>query len=593
MSISEGLTGYERRLHELQENLEQARSRVAASVAGAAVAIALFATSAFYAFQHQIPWWVPPLLLLPAVFAARGCSRYRRTEAGLSRLERFYRRALERVQGNWIGNRVSGEEFDDGGHAYARDLHIFGEGSLFELLATTRTAIGQRGLANYLLAASSRDEARLRQEAVRELQPRQELREQIALLGEFEFEEAKWEPFASFLESPILPFPTALRIASLLTSAALVGLLIAGIVGLAWPTAASWAVPLISFHAMAGLAFRDRVNRMAESVRTVSGETQVLREGLRLMQMQQFQSAKLRSLTEKVRNGSGSIRTLERLLVSLRERNKEWFYLPSLLLLLGTQLCMGIENWRSQNRDALRGWMDAWGEFEALNALAGYAYENPEYVFAELCDEVCFEARDLGHPLLPQDHCVRNDVHWNLQSRFYIISGSNMAGKSTLLRTIGLSAVLSYAGAPVRAQQARLSHFSVCASLAVVDSLLTGKSKFAAEVDRLRQMIVTGQEGGGVLFLIDEIFSGTNSRDRRIAAEAVVRTLLDHGAVGAMSTHDLALTEIAGDGMLLGVNVHMGSREGGEPMDFDYLLKPGVTQESNALAIARMAGVPV
>jgi DNA mismatch repair ATPase MutS len=169
-----------------------------------------------------------------------------------------------------------------------------------------------------------------------------------------------------------------------------------------------------------------------------------------------------------------------------------------------------------------------------------------------------------------------------------------MSGKSTLLRTIGLNAVLALAGAPVRAQSLRMSRLSVCASLAVVDSLLSGKSKFLAEVDRLRQAIELAIGNSPVLFLVDEIFSGTNSRDRRTAAEAVVRTLVDRGAIGALSTHDLALSEIADDGGApRGENVHMGSKGKGDPMDFDYLLKPGVTQEANALAIARMAGVPV
>jgi DNA mismatch repair ATPase MutS len=266
----------------------------------------------------------------------------------------------------------------------------------------------------------------------------------------------------------------------------------------------------------------------------------------------------------------------------------------------GTQLSMAIKQWRTAHGPALRDWLNAWAEFEALSALACYAYENPDRTFPEVSEggprgthAPHFEARAAGHPLLPHDGCVPNDVSLNRESRFYVVSGSNMSGKSTLLRTIGLNAVLALAGVPVRAEALRLSRFSVCASLAPADSLLSGRSRFLAEVDRLKQAI--GLTGGAqpVLFLIDEIFSGTNSSDRRVAAEAVVRTLVDRGAVGAISTHDLALTEIAAPEGLGGVNVHMGSRPGGGPMDFDYLLKPGVTTEANALAIARMPGVTV
>jgi DNA mismatch repair ATPase MutS len=244
--------------------------------------------------------------------------------------------------------------------------------------------------------------------------------------------------------------------------------------------------------------------------------------------------------------------------------------------------------------EPLRIWLQAWGEFEALNALAGYGFENPDNTFPEFADGgACFEAREMGHPLLSRTSCVANDVVLHSSAPFYVISGSNMSGKSTMLRAIGLNAVLAFAGAPVRAGYLRLSALSVVASMSIVDSLLNGKSKFLAEVERLRQAIVSALENKSVLFLVDEIFSGTNSRDRRIAAEAVVRTLVKKGAIGALSTHDLALTEIASADGMCGLNVHMGSRDERDPMAFDYRLKSGVTRESNALAIARLAGVPV
>ena len=229
-----------------------------------------------------------------------------------------------------------------------------------------------------------------------------------------------------------------------------------------------------------------------------------------------------------------------------------------------------------------------------MNELAAYSYENPDHTFPEFAsDGACFEAQELGHPLLPQASSAANDVDLSRKCPFYVVSGSNMSGKSTLLRAIGLNAALAFAGAPVRARALRLSGLSIFASIAVVDSLLNGKSKFLAEVDRLRQAIESAVPNRPVLFLVDEIFSGTNSRDRRTAAEAVVRTLVSRGAVGVLSTHDLSLTEIASAEGMSGVNMHMASRDRRNPMDFDYRLKPGVTTETNALAIARMAGVPV
>jgi DNA mismatch repair ATPase MutS len=330
-------------------------------------------------------------------------------------------------------------------------------------------------------------------------------------------------------------------------------------------------LPFALFHSFAGLVCRNRVRCIIESLRAASVETRVLREGLELLERAQFRSARLAHLTGRVRGASQAVRTLERLLNTLHERNKEWFYPLSLLLMGATRLCMAIAHWRALHGAALRNWIEAWAEFEALNALANYAYENPGHRFAELSPGGAqFHAVSMGNPLLPDRTCVRNDVGLDSGVRFYVVSGSNMSGKSSLLRAIGLNAVLAFAGAPVPAQSLRLSPLTVCASIAVVDSLLKGKSRFLSEMDRVRQTLDAATGGRPVLFLIDEIFSGTNSRDRRAAAEAVVRTLVDRGAVGALSTHDMSLTEIAGAPELHGVNVHLGAKDSSDPMSFDY-----------------------
>lgn len=594
MTAHDVLIQYEGRLQELQAGLAQARIQYLTSATVLMVAAALFLALGFFAIRQSIPFWWPSLPIPIVAASARIYRRLSLVGSQMGRLKGFYHRAVRRVNGMWAGQGVTGDEFSHANHVYAKDLSIFGEGSLFELLCIARTAIGQRGLANYLLEAPPLDETLARQDAVRELRPRSDLREKVALLGEFEFSESRWETFTEWLDSPPVPFRRSLRPVAAMTSALVVGIVLACMVGLLpWIRVAIWISPLVLFHSVIGLIFRDRVKRMIVSLRSASLETRVLREGLQLLGVQRFQSAKLVQITERVRNGSTAVRKLERLLNALNERNKDWFYQVSLLLLAGTQLCMAIEHWRMEHGAALRDWMDAWGEFEALNALANYAQENPESTFPEFSvEETRFEAIALGHPLLLDETCVRNDVRLNSGRRFCVVSGSNMSGKSSLLRAIGLNAVLAFAGAPVRAQALRLSQLSVCASLSVVDSLLNGKSKFLAEVDRVRQTIqLAGSQR--VLFLIDEIFSGTNSRDRRVAAEAVVRTLIDREAIGMLSTHDMSLTEIADSDGLHGANVHMGARDGNDPMNFDYLVNLGVSRETNALAIARMAGVPV
>ena len=594
MAVHQVLAQYEGRLTDLQTNLAQIRLYSTLTAAAGAAVFALILVLSVLAMRQRVSILWPSLPVPLAVALTLRFRRYSRSRPGIWRLRCFYQRAVQRAQGNWAGNGVTGVEYSEPGHVYASDLNVFGLGSLFELVNTARTAIGQRGLAQYLTQTPPIEESLLRQEAVRELTGQLELRERLVSFGRFELSECKWETFTTWLDSPALLFQPLLRVSVRVISLLLAVSLAVAVTGVVPRTSAAlWIAPLLVFHSTVGLIFRKRVRRMLASLSAVSVEIQVLREGLQFLEIHQFQSAKLRQLTGRIQNSSQSMRKLERLLKVLHERNKEGFYGFSLLFLTATQLCMAIEQWRVEHRDELRIWLDAWGEFEALNSLATYAYENPDNTFPEFSPgDSTFVAEALGHPLLPGISCVRNDIQLDQGSRFYLISGSNMSGKSTLMRAIGMNTVLAQPGAPVRAHALRLSRLSVCASLSVVDSLLNGKSKFMAEVDRLRQTIETAMAGEPVLFLIDEIFSGTNSPDRRVAAEALVRTLIDAGAIGVLSTHDLALTEIANTASH-GVNVHTGSRDGTDPMDFDYRLKPGVTQETNALAIARLAGVPI
>jgi hypothetical protein len=594
VTVSDVLLQYESRLRELEAGLAPLQLRNGLAALVLTIGVGLLVALSISAMKRQVHFlW--PLVPIPIVaVAARRLMEGRQARYQAWRLKRYYESAIERVNGNWVGNGFAGEEFIDAGHAYSTDLNLFGRGSLFELLSTARTSIGRRALANYLLEPPVLDETRMRQEAVRELRERLDLREKVAVLGKFAFVESRWETFDEWLDSKKFLFHRFLPILMFATSALLAAMVLATFGGLAWSRVALWIYSLLAIHCGIGAYFRGRVNRMFEGLRPLLNETQVLSAGLALLEPEQFQSVKLRQMVDRIQNGHRYLRKLERMLGEIHQRDKEWFFLPSRALLVGTQLCMAIERWRRAHGEELKQWIDAWAEFEALSALAAYSYENPENSFPEFTDGGgCFEARQLGHPLLPRASCVRNDIELGARGPFYIVSGSNMSGKSTLLRAIGLNAILAYAGAPVRAQGLRLSGLSIFASLSIVDSLLNGKSKFLAEVDRLRQAIESAVENRSVLFLVDEIFSGTNSRDRRIAAEAVVRTLVNRGGIGALSTHDLALTEIASAEGLSGVNVHMGARDEQDPLDFDYLLKPGVTNEANALAIARMAGVPV
>jgi hypothetical protein len=542
------------------------------------------------------------VLLVPALAAVAGIiytGRLAKKRQALLlrslRLQVWHERGIDRLNGGWADEQWQGAEFSIPDHSYEKDLNILGEASLFQLLCTCRTQVGQRKLAEYLLAPVSMERIRARQEAVGELQSLAGLREKVHVLGDFSFQESSWETISEWVESTAAPAPSWFRIIALISSISLACILLVAITFyFPWSDFQNWVIALLLLHGAMALPFRDRVAGSMHAIRAVGNEISLLRQGIELLQNCQFQSPLLIEQVQAVREAESRLRKLQLLTGVMIERDKEMFYGISRALLTGTQVFLAIEKWKSENAKAMRVWLAAWGEFEALLALSNYSYENPAHSYPELVDgSSLLDAAAMGHPLLPDEECVRNDVRFDHGCKLYIVSGSNMAGKSTLLRTIGLNLVLAYAGAPVCAQKLVLSRFSLCASLAIHDSLSNRKSKFLAEMDRLKQALQMPLENGPVLFLIDEIMNGTNSKDRRAAAEAIIRSLIQRGAMGALSTHDLALTELASLPELCARNVHMGSRDDSGPLDFDYLVKPGVTNQSSALAIARLAGVNV
>ncbi len=263
----------------------------------------------------------------------------------------------------------------------------------------------------------------------------------------------------------------------------------------------------------------------------------------------------------------------------------------------GLHCALAIERWRARHGGSIAGWLAALSELEALTSLATYADEHPEEPLPELVDGDAgplLEGDELRHPLLPG--CVANSVSLGAPLRVLMISGSNMSGKSTLLRTVGINVVLALAGATVRASRLRVSPLALGATLRVEDSLREASSRFYAELTRLRRLMDRAQENDPpLLFLLDEIFHGTNSHDRKIGAEALIRALVDQGALGLVTTHDLALAESISDLREKAVNVHFQDEvepESGR-LRFDYRMRPGIVHRSNALELMRAVGIQV
>jgi MutS domain V len=558
-----------------------------------AVAAAILAWLAFG--KDTASGW---LLLVPlAIFIALVVVHER-----VARRQEFSRRAIAycesriaRAGDQWAGTGHSGGRFEDPAHVYAADLDLFGRGSLFELLSVARTAAGEQVLANWLLAPAVREEALDRQSAVDELRDNIRLREDLALLGEDVRSSVHAEALEKWGAAARVAFATWERILALLLSLAALATF-GGFFAHLFSLRPFIAVVILSLAF--GARLRKRISIVAEAVETPAQDLRILGLLLERLEREKFQSMRLQALRAKLdiegRPASKRIQRLERWVEYLDSADHMLVRFIGPVLLWKDQVAMGIEAWRQRTGQYVARWMFAVAELEALSSLAAYAFEHPESRFPELADGgPLFEAEGLRHPLMSERACVPNDVTVGAAPLLLIVSGSNMSGKSTLLRAVGLNAILAWAGAPVAAVRLRVSPLALGASIRVVDSLQDGKSRFYAEITRLRQIVDLTGGPQPVLFLLDELLSGTNSHDRRIGAEAVVRALVGRGAAGLMTTHDLALTEIAPTMNGAAVNVHFEDHLEDGRMMFDFKMRPGVVERSNALELMRAVGLEV
>jgi hypothetical protein len=334
------------------------------------------------------------------------------------------------------------------------------------------------------------------------------------------------------------------------------------------------------------------------SVEEAAGELRLLSEVLVRIEREHFRSPMLATMRESLDSEgeppSRSLTRLQHLVEYLDSRDNIFVRILEPFILWTPHLALRIEDWRAHSGLAVRRWLDAAGRMEALCSLASHAFEHPADTFPEFnADGPWLEGEEIGHPLLPEDRVVRNSVRLGGELRMLVVSGSNMSGKSTLLRTLGANSVLAQAGSVVRAEQMRLSPLAIGASIRVSDSLQGGVSRFYAEILRLRQILDLTSGPQPVLFLIDEFLHGTNSHDRRIGAEALVRGLVQRGAIGLITTHDLALADIADSLGGQAANVHFEDRIEGGAILFDHCMRPGVVRKSNAIELMRSVGLEI
>jgi hypothetical protein len=595
--LSAPLEQYSERLAARRATLDRSLAALARSwtfliLSAAALILCVWLTF----FAHRLPRETLAAPLVVSVLLAHRIHRTNQQVALSRRRVLFYETGMARLSGNWQGSGNPGRRFETPGHLYARDLDVFGSGCLFELLCIARTHLGQTMLAHWLSEPAPLPVVLERQQAVAELRPLLDLREHWAIAGKETGSDSASDGLFSWLNAPPIHFPILMRILAPLLAIAFAALLASSIAGLV-PTPQLYRPAIFIFVSEAILfsTIRRRVLTSQRAFTLPQFELATFLPLLRLMEAQTFQSALLQELYTQVKPDGVPVSRhgfrlsiLGRIPPYLRQ---EYLALFCAAFLAGTHLAFLTEHWRRKHAASTLRALAALAEFEALLCLATYAAEHPADPFPHLhSGGAFFHAEQLGHPLLPEPTSVRNSVRLGGEApRLFIVSGSNMSGKSTLLRSIGLNSVLAWAGAPVRAQTLTLSELAVSASIGVSDTLLDGKSRFYAEVERLRA-ILTLAEARPTLFLLDEILSGTNSQDRHAGAQAILNELLRTEAIGLVTTHDLSLTTIAS---AHAVNVHFQEQFLDGTMTFDYRMKPGILDRTNGLAIIRMLGIPV
>jgi hypothetical protein len=535
-------------------------------------------------------WLLAPIALFVVLVVA-----HRRIVTALNMTKRavsVYGRSLSRMEDRWAGSGETGEEFKDPLHLYAEDLDILGEGSLFQLISTARTNMGKQCLAHWLLNHADVQEIQERQAAVAELKSRLDFREDLAVSGESERIAAKPEALIAWAQEE-----SGLRdgrwwaggLAALSMGALVFGFMV------------MWTpfILLLLINGIVTSRARHRLEKIFAGVGNTHKDLDSLALLLHRIETEKFESPMLQQLQARLLSRSlapsACIAHLDTL-ADLDDSRHNWFVrIFDIPLLYSMQIAFALERWRRTYGAGIEAWLEVVGQIEALVSIAAYAYEHPLDPFPEFAPptaNVYFRGDGLGHPLLPADKCVRNDVRLGGNSQVLLVSGSNMSGKSTYLRVVGINAVLAMMGAPVRARRLQLSRVAVGASMRVSDSLQKGISHFYAEIKRLRQ-VVDLSSTQPALFLLDEVLQGTNSHDRRVGTEGVLRTLVRNGAIGLVTTHDLALTSLEQVFPEHVRNVHFQERFEDDRLSFDYCLRPGVVTTSNGIELMKSIGLDV
>jgi len=507
--------------------------------------------------------------------------------------------SLRRLQGEWNTFKDDGGDFIDDKHKYSGDLDIFGNNSLFQWINSAKTFIGRQKLRDLFLGVmGNSDDVHERQDAVDELGPMLSWRQWF--LAEGMMASGKMhepEDILTWAKESNVFFRKSWVIALTRLSPVITAILV--ITGFAL-NLIPWYFPgvalLIQFTV---LSYKGKErNRMFSICEDYADDIKVYYKMLKLFEKKQFKSPHIKKIADGIRNPAGlpafkQVDKLSSIIDSMASRRNFYYIIFNILSLWDFQNIIALEKWKQESGHSLQDWFDALGKIEALASLAVIRFDNPDWVMPTLCDgtDTIFQVKDIGHPLLSGKR-VHNDLDINNKGTVLLITGSNMSGKSTLLRTAGINLVLAYAGAPVCARSFHVSIMDIYTCMRVSDNLGENVSSFYAELIRIKEIVRDAEAGNKVFFLLDEVFKGTNSLDRHTGAKVLINKLSLTNSIGLVSTHDLELCDLEEENDKI-ANYHFQEYYEDGKIYFDYQLRSGPSTTRNALYLMQLAGIEV
>jgi DNA mismatch repair ATPase MutS len=516
-------------------------------------------------------------------------------------------------QENKLSDFQTGQSFINRDHDYVSDFDIFGTHSLFQLLNRTTTESGHVLLAKWLSEPAPVPVILQRQESVKELSPKLDWRQDLQASGmHFNNTKRGYDKLLGWIEEPVQILPRRIQYLIISLVLALVSTVAAayfmyGLVNFIDAFSFKFIIPLIVML-LVNTRFLKRFRQQAEEIIDNSVPNIKILGGYQSLitkiESEKFNSEILKQLqsvfSQDGYSAVGEINQLKRILEIFQQRGTKtaigqntFYSIFNKLWLLDVHLIIQTEKWKAKNSSYLKVWASAVSEFEVLSSLAGFAYSNPSYCFPEITEKpYLIEFKKLGHPLIIQERRVSNDFELNGQGEIVLITGSNMAGKSTFLRTIGVNLVLALMGAPCCAASGRVSPIKIFTSMRTQDNLEEGISSFYAELRRIEQLLKLIESGEAIFFLLDEMFKGTNSHDRYKGGASLIRQLSELNAFGIISTHDLELAKLtASDPHVANFSFNSEIKEG--EIIFNYALTKGICNDFNASALMKKSGIRI